>query len=331
MESNKGCGSWTLSLLLSITSVSSAEDYDYEINLGFDRTSLHASQLLTPPGGAIFDSRDVDTDEFSLTGTWYYNGLSDNVGPRARAVFMDRASSLSIFYQDLEQSFSAFRTNEDPLSPILPAEGQSRSESDSVAVNLRYVDRDSGWLGSAGWLTSDSRFFADGMSFDDPSVDAWNVTVGRYLYDTTALTFGFNKIEGQGASDTSTVNAEFTHLGGLGDRWQYAVDLGYGRSDVPGSADQDIWAGAFSVYPTRDVEFGISVEHVSVDGGRFLVDPDTTSLQGFASWFVTPNVQLAARYRVDDIEVVGSVVIADTPTQRDSDQESFGISATVRF
>ena len=244
---------------------------------------------------------------------------------------MDRASSLSVSYQELDQSFSSLRTNEDPLSPILPSEGRSRTEGDSVSMNLRHVDRDSGWFGNASWLTRDSRFLADGIRFDNPSIDVWNVSVGKYLNEATALTFGFNQVEAPGDSDTSTINAEFTHLGTLGDQWQYAADFGYGRSDRPGRRDEDIWTGTFALYPTRDFEFGVSVQHVSVDGRRGSVDPDTTSFQGFASWFVTPNVQVAARYRVDDLEVVGSVVLADPPTRRDTDQQSLGISATVRF
>ena len=84
------------------------------------------------------------------------------------------------------------------------------------------------------------------------------------------------------------------------------------------------------MYPTRDFEFGINVEDVTAHGNTFF-DLDTTTIEGFASWFVTPNVQLSARYRVDDVSFFPDVIIGGAPTASDADQDSIGISATVRF
>lgn len=75
-----------------------------------------------------------------------------------------------------------------------------------------------------------------------------------------------------------------------------------------------------------DFEFGLAVEDVSR-----LLGQDTTGFEGFASWFVKPNVRLSAHYRVDDAELFGSVFIGGGSTVSDADQDRFGISATVRF
>ena len=55
----------------------------------------------------FFDATKVDTDAYSLTGSWYFAGLSDEKGPRARAAFVDRASVLNIRYATPDISASA--------------------------------------------------------------------------------------------------------------------------------------------------------------------------------------------------------------------------------
>ena len=84
------------------------------------------------------------------------------------------------------------------------------------------------------------------------------------------------------------------------------------------------------MYPTRNFEFGIAVEDVSDNSDSFL-SFDTTGIEGFASWFVKPNVRLSAHYRVDDVDYLGNIVVVGAPTVSDADQDSIGISATVRF
>jgi hypothetical protein len=46
-----------------------AEEYDFEIGLAFDGANFDGSQLITTPGGTIFNSNNIDTDELSVCGS----------------------------------------------------------------------------------------------------------------------------------------------------------------------------------------------------------------------------------------------------------------------
>jgi len=302
-----------------------AEEYDFEIGLAFDSTQFDGSQTTTTPGGTLFNSVKTDTDELSVFGRWYFAGLSDDKGPRARAVLVDRASSLNVAYSRTDQASSFFGTSDDPSFPIPPFNAEFDTDGDSFAVDFRYVDRDSGWFGNAGWLTSDITPFG----FTDPSVDAtgWNLGVGKYLFETTTLGLDVGEVNVTGRANVTVVAVSFEHLGDLGERWQYAIDIGYNRADRDFGSDLDTWRAAIALYPTRDFEFGVAIEDVSANNSSL----DNTGIEGFASWFVTPNVRLSARYGVDDVNDSGNIPIGGATTVGDFDQDSFGISASIRF
>lgn len=298
-----------------------AEDYDFEIGLAFDSTRFDGSQTRTTPGGTTFISSETDTDELSVFGRWYFNGLSDDKGPRARAAFVDRASSLSVAYSHSDFTSSALFTSNDPSSPFPPFDSSFESDQDSFVADLRYVDRDSGWFGDVGLLTSD---------FNSVDATGWNLGVGKYLFETTTLSLNVGQVDVSGGDSTAVVVA-FSHLDDLGKNWQYAVDLGYSSVDGVGSRERDTWNAAIALYPTRDFEFGVALEEVSGNSLALNTDRGKTGVEGFASWFVTPNVQISARYRVDDVDFSDNIVLPNTSTISDTDQDSFAISAAIRF
>jgi len=305
-----------------------ADEFDFEIEAAFDRTQFDGSQTITTQGGTIFNSTDTDTDDLRLLGSWYFSGLSDAKGPRARAVFIDRASSVSVGYSHLDRDTSVFLSSDDPASSFPGIDESFDSDGDSFVLDVRYVDRNTGWFGDVGLLTTDVNLYG----FVDDSVDAngWKLGVGKYVFATTAIGLDYRKVDVDGADDATVIAVSFTHVGDLGDRWQYAVDFGFARTDIDSGSDLDMWDAAFSLYPTRDFEFGLAIEDVSDDGdsaGFF----DNTGITGFASWFVTPNVKLSAQYRDDDVDYFGNVSIGGAPRESDTDQESFGISVAVRF
>ncbi len=182
-------------------------------------------------------------------------------------MLVDRASSLSVGYSRLEHTVSQFLSSNDPSLPVIPPiDSTFELDGDLFAVDFRYVDRDSGWFGNAGLLTSN---FTLGVFIDD-SVDAngWNLGVGKYLFETTTLSLDVGQTDIL-ESDATVVAVSFSHLGDLGERWQYAVDLGYSRLDSDLKFDTDTWAASIALYPTRDLEFGVSVEDVSGNNGFF--------------------------------------------------------------
>ena len=309
--------------LMLVATGASAEQYDFEVGLAFDSTRFDGSQTITTTGGTIFNSTETDTDDLHVFGSWYFAGLSDNKGPRARAVLVDRASSLSVSYSRSEQTIATRLTSDDPSFPFPPVDARLDSNGDSFAVDLRYVDRDSGWFGSVGLLRSDATL----GGFVDESVDAtgWRLGVGKYVFETTTVDLDVGQVKAD-AGDATVYAISLEHLGSLGERWQYAIDIGFNRLDADNDVELDTWRAAFALYPSRDFEFGVAVENVS---GLFGLD--TTGLEGFASWFVTPNVRLSARYRVDDADYFGNAIIPGASTDSDVDKNSFGIGATVRF
>lgn len=315
----RAAGSCLLAVAM-IVQTARADEYDFEIDVAFDSSQFDGSQTITTPGGTIFNSTSIDSDSLSVLGSWYFTGLSDDKGPRARAVLVDRASSLSIGYSRTEQSNSFVLTSSDPAFPLTPSDLSFDSNVDAFSADFRYVDRDSGWFGSAGLLTANAT--TAGFAIQPGDADGWSLGAGKYLADTTTLSLNLTDV-----SDTSAVGLSFEHLGDLGASWQYAVDLGYSYIDIGGGFDLNTLGAAISLYPTRDFEFGLAVEDVSGD----FPSADSQTVEGFASWFVQPNVRLSARYRVDDADYLGNVSIGGGSTVNDSDEDSFGISASIRF
>lgn len=327
MKLNTSQRCWVLFGTL-IVSTSMAEEYNFEVGLDFDSMSFDGSESILEPGGTIFSLNGLDTDMSRVFADWYFVGLSDDNGPRARAEFVDRASSFSIAYTYSDQSGTLFRRSDDPATPLPPLDQALNDSGQAFAADFRYVDRESGWFGEAGIVSSET--LLGGIALDSISRgDGWNIGVGKYVFETTSLSVNLGEVDNESVLDGSFVGLDFSHLGDLGERWQYATDLGYSRLDSDFGPDVDTWNATVALYPTRDFEFGFSAEDVSAGSGQFF-DLDRTSFEGFASWFVTPNVRLSARYRVDDVGFESSV-ITGAPMVTDTDQDSFGISATVRF
>ncbi len=299
-----------------------ADDFDFEIGITYDRTQLDAEQTITTAGGTIFNSNDIDTDAYSLFGSWYFAGLSDDKGPRAQAAFVDRASVVNIGYARTDVSSSASVESTDPLIPSFDA--RFKTDGDAYVLDVRYVWRDSGWFADAG--VANANVSIGGIVSDSVDSTSWRIGVGKYLFETTTIAADVSQSDDDGG-DATNYSATFSHLGDMGADWQYAVDLGYARTDNDFNLDFDSWSVALSLYPNRDLEFGVRIAETDADFAAL----DSTSYEGFLSWFVTPNVVLAASYRVDDVDFLGNVQIPSAETSSDADQDGVSLGITVRF
>jgi hypothetical protein len=307
----------------SFASAAAAESYDFEIGLAYSGGEFDGSQTILTNGGTVFNSVSTDTDDLNLVGTWYFKGLSDDKGPRARAALVDRASALSIGYVRSEQTISTLLTSDDPNFPFPPIDTTLESEGDLYGLDLRYVDRDSGWVGSIGVTSTSTKL---GGSFSGSAdVTAWRLGIGKYLAANTTLGLDVSQTDADGGLDATGIGVSLEHLGDLGQSWQYAVDVRYENVDSDGLIEVDTVRAALSFYPNRDVEFGIALEDASGIGS------DVFGVEGFASWFVTPGFRVSAGYRVDDVDFLGNVAIGGAPRDSDADQSSFSIGASVRF
>jgi len=90
---------------------------------------------------------------------------------------------------------------------------------------------------------------------------------------------------------------------------------GFGKSDTGGDGDTIALRG--SLYPTPSIEFGLSFSRQDRSGGF-----DLKTTEAFAGWFVRDNIELSARYRLDD---------PDTFPGQDIDSDQFGIGVSMRF
>lgn len=307
----------------SFSSTAWAESYDFEIGLAYSGGEFDGSQTILTNGGTIFNSISTDTDDLTLIGNWYFKGLSDDKGPRARSALVDRASALSAGYGRSEQKVSTILTNDDPNFPFPPLDTTIESDGDIYGLDLRYVDRDSGWIGAVGVTATRTKL----GGFIDASADAtaWRLGVGKYLAANTTLGLDVSQTDADGGGDATGIGVSLEHLGNLGQSWQYAVDVRYENVDADGLIEVDTVRAALSFYPNRDFEFGIALEDASGFGS------DAFGVEGFASWFVTPTFRVSAGYRVDDVDFLGNVTVGGAPTDSSADQSSFRIGASVRF
>ena len=307
-------------MLLSTSAA--ADDYSFEIGGTYDMTRLDSEQTAATNAGTILISSEADTDAFSLFGSWFFAGLSDEKGPRARAAFVDRASVLNVGYVRTDVSLSTSITSTDPLIPSF--EGDFSGEGDAYAVDVRYVWRASGWFASGGVAQTDTS--SAGLAAGSGDATAWRLGFGKYLFANTTLSLDVNEVDEE-FFDVTNIAVSFSHLGDIGENWQYAVDLGYARTDGAFDVEFDTWSAALSLYPNRDFEFGL---RVSEQDAAFPVQGGT-SYGGFASWFVTPGVMLAASYNVEDLDSSGTTAFPATPTGGTADQEAISLRVTVRF
>lgn len=305
------------------TSIASAETYDFEIGIAYAGGEFDGSQTITTNGGTIFNSISTDTDDLSVVGSWYFTGLSDDKGPRARAVLVDRASVFSFRFSRAEQTTATVLTSDDPLSPFPPVDSTFESEGDTFGFDVRHAFRDSGWIGIVGLSTTSAEF--SGAVSDSADATGWRLGVGKYLSENTTLGVDFSETNVDGGPDSTALGISLEHLGDLGAHWQYAVDVRYNRVDSDGPFEVDTARAAFSLYPTRDLELGVAVEDASGSG------QDVLGLELFASWFVSPGFRVSAGYRVDDTDSFGGLSLGGAPSVSDTDQSSFRIGASLRF
>lgn len=313
------------SALLAVAFFSSnawGETYDFEVSLAYSGGEFDGSQTIATNGGSIFNSISTDTDDLNILGSWFFRGLSDNKGPRARAVLVDRASAVSVGYSRSDQTIRTILTNDDPNFPFPPLDTTLESDGDMYGVDLRYVDRASGWIGVVSLTTMSTNF--GGLASSSADATAWRLGIGKYLSENTTLGLDVSQTDADDGGDATAVGVSLEHLGKLGEQWQYAIDVRYENVDSDGLIEVDTVRAALSFYPNRDFEFGIALEDASGIG-------DVFGVEGFASWFVSPAFRVSAGYRVDDVDFFGNVTIGGAPADGNADQSSFRIGASMRL
>lgn len=314
-------GSSVLVLLVGcgLTAVAAGEDYDYQVGLTYG--SAQSDSTVVPTLGGVPDpslgitTSSSDTDTIELTGVWFYSGLSDDNGPKSRAAFMSRASSLVVSYANGDES----TTTEFSGGGIIPPQSvRADGSSNEYSLDLRHVWKDSGWFARAGISRAESDVDITNNggvpAFAKFDANRYTLGVGNYLGQATTLELAITTLD-VGSSNPTVVALSFSHIGSLGANWQYGADVAFAKSDTGGDGDAIALRG--SLFPTPSIEFGLSFSRQDRSGGFEL---QTT--EAFAGWFVRDNVELTARFRLND---------PDTFPGQDIDSDEFGIGVSMRF
>ena len=288
-----------------------AEDYDYEIGVAYARGQTDSTIISTLRGGSTSSS---DSDNIDLTGAWYYSGLSDSNGPKSRAAFLSRASSIVVGYSRTDESGS-FEAEGGGIFP--PVSASFDNTSSALSVDLRHVWLNSGWYALAGISRADweSDFVSTGtVNSSEFDTTRYSLGVGKYLGRATTLELGVATLE-VGSSNPTVIALSLTHVGSIGKDWQYGADVAYAKSDTSGDGDNIALRGA--LYPTPEFEFGLGFSRRESGSGF-----DSDTVEAFAGWFVRDHIEVTARYRQND---------PDTIPEEDFDSNVFGVGVRVRF
>lgn len=303
-----------LCAVLSVTAW--GDDYSYEVGFGFDRSesSLLDTGFATIGPGPGFPSLSVDTETttYELAGTWFFDGLSDARGPRSRAAFVDRASSLTLVIGDSSSDTdSVFR-----IPGGTPPEIRDSFESDgtSFAVGGRYVSEPSGWFFTGEIARIDLDTFGSSAE-----VDLLAAGVGKYLGETTTLELSVARseidISGGGDDSDSGLILEFDHIGGDAAGLQYGVGASVSNQSIEGSSGSFTVRG--SLYPNRDLSLNVSVS------GQLGSDPiDATVFSVTGGWFFTEAFEVSAGYTFTEFDEEENI---------DLDDDGFRLRARYRF
>lgn len=298
--------------------IARGDTFDFEVGASYDRTStsFEATDLLgfIQPPTLVTSRSDGNDDDFTVFGIWFFDGVTASTGPRSRAAFLSRASSVSLSYrhEDGDTSFSV--TSPDPS--FSPTMGRSNRNSEAISANLRYVWPESGWYGLAGVSTLDTEFGDDFGSFGFDS-ETYSLGIGKYIGSQTTLDLRVSRQETDNNFDLTETTLAFSHIGGLGENWQYGADVAVTTTDVSG-ADES-FSLRLSLYPSRSLAFGLETSGSVQDAFD-----DRTRYGLFASWFARENIEFGASYRYVD---------TDTPRNFDwnEDEDGFGVGVKVRF
>jgi hypothetical protein len=296
-----------------------AEDYDFEVGLTYGRGSSDSTFISTvngvPTPSLGVATTSSDSDNINLTGAWYYSGLSDSIGPKSRAAFLSRASGVEVGYSRRDGSGSFDFTGGGVIPPVT---GSTNTTANALSVDLRNVWRDSGWYALAGISTAELEASAinNGTAgSSELSTTAYSFGVGKYLGKATTLDLRVATLDAEG-SDRTVFELTLSHVGSIGKNWQYGADVAYAKSDADGDGETYAMRGA--LYPSANFEFGLEFSHREVG----VVGFNSDGIEAFAGWFVSDNVELAARYRQDN---------PDAPPGAEVDSSEFGVGVIVRF
>ncbi|MCR9104529.1 MAG: putative porin [Gammaproteobacteria bacterium] len=254
----------------------------------FKKTALFAGLALALTGtvqaeeysweaGAGISGSDVEG--FDLGISYFFQPVDDSKGPYREAAFIDRASSVTVFGSDGEVDNSA--------------------DTEEYGIDVRYITAGSGWIIDAAYARSEAS-----VGGFDAEVDAYGLTVGKYIAENTTLEIGYAYAEDDSGAELDNYGIEIQHLMNWEDS---GLKLGggyvYSETDDGGN-DRDTYFVEATWYPCKNLGIG---------GGYSLADGefgDTDIYSIGAEYFITEHAAVSLSYlseEVDDTDLESDV------------------------
>ncbi|MFK7978284.1 MAG: putative porin [Halioglobus sp.] len=257
-----------VSAISAIVATAAHADYQYEVG------GAYATGEITAGNGA-----DADQDLVVLGGSYYLEAVDSSKGPRSENAFVDRASNISLAYTFGE----------------IDVDNGGDTDINNIAVNGRYVIKDSGFLVELGYQFDDGDNSADS--------DAYAIRFGKYIAQNTTIVGGWAYAEDDDNRESDEFTLELEHLEALGDA-ALKVEAGIGLVDSNFASDVKLYTVGATYYVNNNLGFGASYsladsndtevdqytafgelwvnEQVSVSLGYTAIEEDGTNLESDA-------------------------------------------------
>jgi len=232
-----------------------------------------------------FGSVDVlgesyDLRGYGVTGTAFFEPVSTDNGPYAEAAFLGKASGLTASYYSLE-------------------ERESNEDISTTSIGLTFVGKQSGW-------------FFQGTYLDDDLSDGYDLNVGKYLSDVTAVSVGYMLVDVDGYDvDGLTVRAK--HLAEMSETGSLAVNVELGYLEAEGGDNVTLYGGGLTYYANNNLGVGVNLQRMDYD------DYSIDSYGINAEYFFSPTASVGLDYSVADEDLL------------DSETSLFTVSGRFRF
>lgn len=249
-------------LFSGLSQISTAETYSSELTASYQSGDV--------------EGQPDDIGVYGVVQKMYLSDVDTSVGPLAKAAYVSRASSYAIGYSENED-LDAYTTH----------------------AAIDWINKDTGLVLSAAY--SSYSIDTNGIDTDGAGSDQFEVSVGKYVGETTTVSLQYSRAEDKQNSDSveDAYSLSISHVG-ITDV-SFAIEGSISMADTLTDDEQFGLALSATLYPRSKLGIGAGFDIA-------LADIDDDRIFAFAEWFFKPNVRGSATYYISDqnnIDVTG--------------------------
>lgn len=262
------------------------DTYRWELNADYTHGEWSANGL-----------DDTETDQFSVSGSFFFQPVDTTKGPRGEAAFLDHASDVTLGY-----TYSEVDDNGIDI------------DGDRYNISGRYVI-DAGFIFEAGFERNEPV---------ESEIDTYRLSAGYYLTNNTTLIIDYADADVDEGGDTDGWNARVEHFWHMGNGG-IKLNGNYGFINVDDADDIDLYGISAIWYITDDL--GIGAGYANTDFG--VLESEDYSL--FAEWFVTRDIAVKLAYDHQEPDDFEDGAFLDRLNDLDLEYDAITLGATIRF